>query len=364
MRSFLLVTVAVSLAVIAAFPSVVSAQTCNPYTQGAWTVKAPIPTPLVRAWGQFYPANGNFYLMGGRQTDLAGSDYLNPREYNPTTNVWTVKAATFANPSVNNMVGGILTVGGTDLIVVVGGSAAGATTAVADVRYYNPVTDTLTVIATDPWPGDVSGTVLPGGAAVFNNILYVLGGFNINVAMTSQIYQYNPAAAAGTRWTLKAGTLPAPRGYIPTARSGNFIYTGGGSDFVAGAVVDTNQSLRYDPTADVVTTIAPIPRATGETRAVLQPFDNSIWVLGGGRVAPNPSAEVDVYNPASNTWSLAPAMPTARRNFPADIVPNAPPIVGARVWVSGGYSTAGTPITTNEQFTCTFPVDLMQFGVE
>ena len=43
----------------------------------------------------FFPGNGNFYAMGGRQTDTAGSDYLNPREYNPTTNTWAVKAAAY-----------------------------------------------------------------------------------------------------------------------------------------------------------------------------------------------------------------------------------------------------------------------------
>lgn len=365
MRKLLLMSVTLSLAVVAALPSVVSAQTCNPYTQGAWSTQAPIPTPIVRAWGVYFPGNGNFYAMGGRQTDLAGSDYVNPREYNPTTNTWATKAAAFPNASVNNMVGGILTIGGTDTIVVVGGSAAGAVTAVPDVRYYNPVTDTLTVIATDPWPGDVGGTILPGGAAVMNNILYVFGGFNINVAMVNQIYQYNPAAAAGSRWTLKTATLPAPRGYIPTARSGNFIYLMGGSDYVGGAVTDTNQTLRYDPATDTISAIATIPRMVGETRAVLQPFDNTIWVLSGGRVAPNPTTDVNVYNPTTNTWSLGPPMLTARRNFPADIVPNAPPIQGARIFTVGGYDTSGTvPQTLNERFTCTFPVDLMSFGVE
>jgi N-acetylneuraminic acid mutarotase len=365
MRNFLLVSVALSLAVLAAFPSAVSAQVCNPYTQGAWSVKAPIPTPIVRAWGVYFPANDRFYTMGGRQTDVAGSDYLNPREYNPTANTWVVKAAAFPNNQVNNMVGGILNIGGTDMIVVVGGSAAGATTATSDVRTYNPVTDTLTVVATDPWPGNIGGTVLPGGGAVFNNSLYVFGGFNIGVGMTSQIWQLNPASAPGTRWTLKAAALPAPRGYIPTARSGNFIYMAGGSDFVGGTLVDSNQSLRYDPVADVITTIAPIPRATAETRAVLQVFDNTVWVLGGGRTPPNPVTQIDVYNPATNTWSIAPPMLTARRNFPADIVLNAPPVQGARVWAVGGYDTGGvTPLAVNEQFTCTVPVDLMSFGVE
>ena len=62
------------------------------------------------------------------------------------------------------------------------------------------------------------------------------------------------------------------------------------------------------------------------------PFDNTVWVLGGGRTAPNPSAQVDVYNPTTNTFTTAPSMLAARRNFPADMN-----LAGEEMWVSGGY---------------------------
>ena len=360
MRKFLLMTVALSVAALAAFPPAVSAQVCNPYTQGAWVVKTPVPTNITRAWGVFFPGNGNFYAMGGRQTDAAGSDYVNPREFNPTTNTWAVKAAAYPNLQVCNMVGGVLTIGGQSVIVTVGGSAAGGATATSEVRQYNPITDTLTVIATDPWPGNVGGTVLPGGAAVVNNVLYVFGGFNIGVGMTNQIWKFDPALAAGSRWSLVPTTLPAARGYIPTAASGGFIYLAGGSDFVAALLVDTNQSLRFDPATNALTAIAPIPRVTGETRAVAHPFDNTIWVLGGGRTAPNPSTQVDVYNPATDTWSTAPPMNTARRNFAADIDPQ-----GARIFAAGGYDTTGTTLVAlNDQFTCTVPATAVALVVD
>ena len=359
MRKFLLMTVALSVAALAAFPAAVSAQVCNPYTQGAWVPKTPVPTNSTRAWGVFFPGNGNFYAMGGRQSDAVGSDFVNPREFNPTTNTWAVKAAAYPNLAVCNMVGGVLTIGGQSVIVTVGGSAAGATTATSEVRQYDPIADTLTVIATDPWPGNVGGTVLPGGAAVVNNVLYVFGGFNIGVGMTSQIWKFDPALAAGSRWSLVPTALPAPRGYIPTAASGGFIYLAGGSDFVAALLVDTNQSLRFDPVTNALTPIAPIPRATGETRAVAHPFDNTIWVLGGGRTAPNPSTQVDVYNPATNTWSTAPPMTTARRNFAADIDPQ-----GRRIFAAGGYNAGNLAVALNDQFTCTVPATAVGLAVD
>jgi hypothetical protein len=55
-----------------------------------------------------------------------------------------------------------------------------------------------------------------------------------------------------------------------------------------------------------------------------------MWVLGGGRVAPNPSNEVDIYDPGSDSWSVGTPFVNARRNFPADTD-------GSRVWLAGGY---------------------------
>ena len=51
-------------------------------------------------------------------------------------------------------------------------------------------------------PGN-PGSVLPGGFAVANNKLYILGGFNINVASTDGIWEFDPNAAEGSRWTEK-----------------------------------------------------------------------------------------------------------------------------------------------------------------
>jgi Kelch motif protein len=359
MRRLLLVTIALALVVVAGFPSAVSAQTCNPYNQGIWQSGAAVPAPIVRAWGQFFPGNGNFYALGGRASDTAGSDYLNPREYNPSTNTWAVKAAAFPDNQVNNMVGGILNIGGSNVIVLVGGSAAGATTATAAVRTYNPVTDTITPLPSDNWPGNASGTILPGGAAVLGNTLYVFGGFNINVSMTTQIWAFDGSAPAGSRWTLKAASLPQPRGYIPTAESGGMFYMIGGSLWDGATLQDTTDTVRYDPVADAVTTLASTPRATGETRAVRHPFDNTVWVIGGGRVPPNPSAQVDVYNPVTNTFTTAPSMLTARRNFPVDM--NA---AGQEIFAAGGYDAGGLPSQGTEHFFCQVPVDLMTFGVE
>ena len=148
---------------------------------------------------------------------------------------------------------------------------------------YDPATDTPALLGSDDWPGDAGGTILPGGFTVANNKLYIVGGFNINVASTNEIWEFNPNAAAGSRWTQKVN---APEGimYASTCTINGIIYVGGASDFQGGTVVDTTNSFSFDPVANTIGTIAAIPRATGETRGLN--FNGQMYVMGGGRARP------------------------------------------------------------------------------
>jgi hypothetical protein len=294
----------------------------------------------VRSTGVYFPANGHFYTLGGRSSDAAGSDILNPYEFNPSTNTWTQKSATFSSTDVNNMVGGVLNINGGPRIVVVGGSTAGGTTATDRVAAYDPTTDTMTDLSSDPWPGvGALGDILPGGAAVVGNKLYVLGGFEINVGMVDDIWEFDADAAAGSRWTHKNAHLPTQLGYIPTAALGGMIYTAGGSSWDGTTLVDSADSYKYDPATDTITSYANIPAATAETKAVV--VNGEMWVLGGGRTAPNPTNQVYIYNTSSG-WRSGPPFVNARRNDAAGSD-------GTNIWMVGGYDTSGTnPLSSME----------------
>jgi hypothetical protein len=314
--------------------------------QCSWSAGPILPNPpgtLVRAVGVYFPADGNFYSVGGRTSDLAGSDFQHVLRYSPGTNTWTQTGVTLPDNNMNNMACGVLTVSGTPYIYCVGGSFATGTTATARVFFYDPATDTSTTLSSgDNWPGDAAGTILPGGFTVANNKLYILGGFNINVASTNQIWQFDPTAAVGSKWTQMVNT---PEGvmYAPTCTIGNIIYLGGASDFSGGTVIDTTNSFSFDPATNTIGSIAPIPRATGETRGLN--FCNNMYVMGGGRVAPNPSNEVDIYDPVSNSWTTGQPFVNARRNFPTDTDGT------TNIWLAGGYEPA-TPAGDMEIFHC------------
>ena len=311
-----------------------------------WSAGAVVPAAaVVRAVGTYFPANGMFYSIGGRDGDAAGDDLTNPFEYNPGTNTWVTKPSTYPDNMVNNMACGVLTVSGVDEIYCVGGNAATVVGNAARVFSYNPVTDTFTTLtAADNWPGAVGGAFLPGGFAVAGNQLFIIGKFDATgppPSVSNEVWRFDPNAAVGSRWVPR-NPIPVARAYVPAATIGTLIYTAGGSNLDgAGTLIDTTESFVYDTVSGSWTPIAPIPRATGETRAVI--MNNEVWVLGGGRIAPNPSNQVDIYNPGTDTWSTGLPFSTGRRNFPADSDGT------GRIWLAGGYEGA-TPVNTMQVF--------------
>src|SRR5438876_11985883 len=107
-----------------------------------------------------------------------------------------------------------------------GRSGSAPLTSAGRVFRYDPVADSITTIPSNWPPGEQN--ILPGGFSVFNNKLYILGGFNINVSMDDRIWEFTPSPAG---WVQKTAVLPVPLGYIPTTTIGNLIYTGGGAAF-------------------------------------------------------------------------------------------------------------------------------------
>src|ERR1044072_6426155 len=80
-----------------------------------WAAGPDMATPLIRAVGVYFPTDGNFYTMGGRTSDLAGSDFQHVLRYSPTSNTWTQMGVTLADNQGNNMACGVLTVSATPL---------------------------------------------------------------------------------------------------------------------------------------------------------------------------------------------------------------------------------------------------------
>ena len=310
---------------------------------GGWQSGPDMPNTAVRTVGVLF--TDGFYVVGGRSADGVGNDLPHPFKYDVGTNTWSIKSATYPDNQVSDMACGVLTDSGTNYIYCVGGSAGGQTTATDRVFRYNPITDTIETIAS-PWPGDSDGITLPGGFVTFHNKLYILGGFRINTAMTDTIWEFTPGT---NTWVQKSAHLPVPLGYIPTAVIFNLIYTGGGSTWDGSMIHDSNYSFVYDPINDSISSIASIPRATGETRAIpfapLGDTDYQVWVMGGGRDAPNPSSRINAYDIfIIHGWTGFGSFLTPRRNFAVDGA------LSCHIYLAGGYGSDGTPLSSMEFF--------------
>src|SRR6266567_7819303 len=245
----------------------------------------------IRFGGVFFPANGKFYAMGGR--DVNNVEFTNPFEYDPVSNSWTTKGATYPDSLVSNTECAVLNDSGTDYIYCVGGSQVSTQTETGRVFRYDPVADVITTVASNWPPGDAS--TLPGGITVFNNKIYILGGYDVlNNVSTDQIWAFTPNPAA---WMLKNTVLPVALSYIPTTTIGSLIYTAGGVDLAT--ATDMQNSFVYDPVADSISTIADIPRPSSDVRGIT--FCDKMYVMGGGGF-PDFFNEVDIYDPVSNTW--------------------------------------------------------------
>src|SRR5204862_6239109 len=75
----------------------------------SWGAGADLPTAGIRFSGVFFPANGKFYAMGGRDLQTGGTEFTNPFEYDPVANSWTTKAATYPDHFVGYTASGVAT---------------------------------------------------------------------------------------------------------------------------------------------------------------------------------------------------------------------------------------------------------------
>jgi len=90
------------------------------------------------------------------------------------------------------------------------------------------------------------------------------------------------------------------------ASNGTFAYSGTG--FNGG--VGTNAFYRYDPVANTWTPLPNALVAVYATRAVYAANTNSIYIFGGYNGTVQNTTQI--YNIATNTWSMGAAMPSGR----------------------------------------------------
>jgi hypothetical protein len=152
-------------------------------------------------------------------------------------------------------------------------------------------------------------------------------------------------AAAGSRWALKSTTLSLDRGYIGTVAIGNYIYLAGGSQWNGSALTNETIHERYDPTANTISTMAPVPTGSSNWSAYT---DGTMLYAAGGFF----STAIDItyrYTPSTNTWTTVQPMTHAVRNYASTQIGT------NRFFAIGGYDSASTISNYTQLYTPGIP---------
>jgi N-acetylneuraminic acid mutarotase len=168
-----------------------------------------------------------------------------------------------------------------------------------------------------PYPIAVSGHAV---VSVGGNV-YSFGGIVNNVAIANA-YKYTPAT---NTWTPIA-SLPAPRGWFSGASDGTYIYLLGGVD----QTFNTTATLwRYDPATNTYNTS--LPSYTIPTYFHASAYLNGkIYRIAGAAIGTD--FHVEVYDIATNTWSMAANYPFANHNLMAVAL-------GSYIYAGGGNAS-------------------------
>jgi N-acetylneuraminic acid mutarotase len=278
-----------------------------------WTPRAPMSVP--RYAHAAAELGGKIHVVGG--TSFQSCNFLNSHAvYDPSTNSW----ASAASMSVPRVHPGAAVVDG--LLYVVGGTIT-CSSDLATVEAYDPVANSWTPRASMSTPRALFGTAVVNG-----RILAIGGNYPSGIGgMLSSAESYDPVS---NLWS-PLPSLPKPLYGMAVGVVDGIVYIAGGG--TTGGVV-SNQVYAFDPShpgAEWVTK-APLPVAPGHLDAAV--VNGRLYVMGGH------STTVQVYDPASNVWSTAPSLPTARTEM-------TPVAVGDQLYAIGGLVNPGTILADN-----------------
>lgn len=170
------------------------------------------------------------------------------------------------------------------------------------------------------------------GAAVINNLVYVIGGTNDSYVLTGANEAYN---TTNDSW-ISMSLMPTPRIEHGVAAVNGKIYAIGGYN---GSVLSTVEE--YNPTTNSWTTKASMP--TPRSQVSVSVLNNEIYVVGGW---PGNFNTVEAYNPASDTWTTKPSVSIGRVQLNSCVTAN------NELFYIGGKDAANAQFyATNESYT-------------
>jgi len=302
---------------------------CDP---GPWTEAAPA---AMDHFGGFMDTDGTYGYEGGGYSFNTGDNITNFGRFDPVANSWTPLAPV---PDFDNGQASAVYAPNVGKLFVFGGSEFALGTVSNVTRIYD--------IATNKWS---TGAPMPDvrafmGSGYFNGKIYLVGGYttgNVDPAF-AQVWEYDPAA---NTWNTSRRSMPLALGGAGSGVINGHLYIAGGRD-----INNTNYNTLYDYdiAADTWTQRANLPEGTNVPSSAV--IGGQLWIVGGGNPflgsdafpragqkgdAPDTSNTLQIYDPATNSWSTGPSM-NEFRSFAAGCA------IGNTAVAVGGYDGAFT----------------------
>ncbi|MFT3784836.1 MAG: kelch repeat-containing protein [Tepidisphaeraceae bacterium] len=286
-----------------------------------WESKATMP--LARYEAASASVGGKLYVFGGYyNTSIQATPRVDV--YDPATNKWTqLRNMPQTLTHAAQVVDGpyVYLVGG-----FVGNHPGAGTTS---FWKYDTRSDTWSRGPSLPAPRGA------GGLALINRKLYYVGGLvraeNVTVNQ-SEMWNLDLANANAT-WQVRA-PLPLGRNHFSTVSIGTKLYVMGGQNLWNEFNGNTSRVDVYDYATNKWSVGASLPKPRGHTLATATVYNNKIYLLGGNTNGPlsgvqTPLSDVTVFDPATNRWTDLTPLPGQRMGGVAGVI-------GNRLYFSGG----------------------------
>jgi N-acetylneuraminic acid mutarotase len=195
------------------------------------------------------------------------------------------------------------------------------------VEEYDPATDTWTAKSEMPTTrGSHSANVVDGK-------IYIIGGTRGAAFSSDRIQTVEVYDPATDTWTQK--------GDMPRGIGAGYSSVVDGKIYVIGGYGGAQRVDEYDPATDTWTMKSDMP--TRRHALSTSTLDGKIYAIGGyvPGVAGDPGvATVEVYDPATDTWTAAPDMPTGRMGPRTSVVDGKIYVIGGMArWITPAYGT-------------------------
>ena len=277
----------------------------------AWRSRAPLPTP--RSEVASAVLEGKIYIAGGFVATGQSTSIV--EMYDPAADVWSRKAGM---PEARDHAMAVALDG--RLYVFGGGLGSPVRTAFV----YSPSSDSWARLPDMPYRRT------SGGAGVIAGKVLLAGGVGESPSATMV---YDPSANS---WS-SGPSLPAPREHLAVVSAAGGVFVIGGR--WDGALKATNEVL--DSLSGSFRQMAAMPTPRGGTSGGVA--RGRILVAGGEAFDPSRTfPQVEVFDPAGNTWSPAPDLPTPRHGLAVQGV-------GDTLYVIGGGPRAGLSVAPQNE---------------